>query len=63
MLTNDSSEEKGNFVETTAKVCLQHDRYWPCRRLVPADREHVWADQRVFTVYVEKDDDEPRPTL
>ena len=57
MPTEDSSKKVDNSTETTAQICLQHGRYWPCRRLVPSDREHEWTTQRVWATYAEREDE------
>lgn len=40
----------------TYTVCLQHDRYWPCKKLEPKDRPHLWVDCTVHYDYAEGDE-------
>jgi len=40
--------------KTVDLVCLQHDRHWPCKKLEPGERPHLWAYRTITTAYAER---------
>lgn len=51
------------MVKTVDLVCLQHNRYWPCKELKPDEREHWWAYRTFWVNYGEQMDKWPADTV